>query len=142
MVLRTIGRLIVVPVAFLMAAAVSGFVLVTLGLEKITLALHGKDAGPETFESVLDIMWQGTFIATGATIIPALAVVVIGEVARIRSWLYYVIGGGAALVAIPLLARADPATASALAPSAVWQLFATAGFTGGLAYWLVAGRNA
>ena len=39
--LRAVGRLIIVPLGFLIAAAVAGFVLVTLGLEQITHAMHG-----------------------------------------------------------------------------------------------------
>jgi len=46
------------------------------------------------------------------TLAPAILLVVIGEVARLRSALYYVIGGGATLAAVPLLARLQqPASA-------------------------------
>jgi hypothetical protein len=69
-------------------------------------------------------------------------VVFVGEIARIRSALYYVAGGGAALAAIPLLARIGQSGSFALADQIVWQVFATAGFAGGFVYWLIAGRNA
>ncbi|MBJ7019351.1 hypothetical protein, partial [Vibrio cholerae] len=62
-------------------------------------------------------------------------------VARIRSWLYYMVGGGVALAIIPLLARVDPGTMTYALP-ALWHVFATAGSAGGLVYWLPAGRNA
>jgi hypothetical protein len=137
--MRTIGRLILVPLAFLIAAGVAGFVLFTLGLEKITHALHGTDVGAETFAYAFDM---GTLILSGLTIIPALAVVIVGEVARIRSWLYYMIGGGLALAALPLLGQLNDASLAALPDAAVWQVLATAGFVGGLVYWLIAGRNA
>ena len=140
--LRAVGRIIMVPLGFLIAALVAGFVLFTLGLEQITHAMHGAAAGVDTAQSVIDLAWLGTVIASGATILPALAVVIIGEVARIRSWLYYLIGGGLALAAIPLMAQLGPGEATVLAPTMVWTVFATAGFAGGLAYWLVAGRNA
>lgn len=142
MVMRTIGRLILVPLAFLIAAGVAVFVLVTLGLEKITHAMHGRDDGAEIAQSTFDLLFQGSLIASGATIVPALAVVIIGEVARIRSWLYYMIGGGLSLAAIPLLANLNTAGPATLPAAIVWQVFATAGFFGGLAYWLIAGRNA
>ena len=88
-----------------------------------------------------EVTWQGSLIASGATIIPALLLVIVGEVARIRSWLYYMIGGGVALAIIPLLVRIDPGTMTYSLP-ALWHVFATAGFAGGLTYWLLAGRNA
>jgi hypothetical protein len=140
MVMRAIGRLIWVPIAFLIAAATAMFVLFTLGLETLTHAVHNFD-GDETVSAVFDVAWQGSLILSAATIIPALLVVVIGEVARIRSWLYYLIGGGAALAAIPLIARIDPGTMTYSLP-ALWHVFATAGFAGGFVYWLLAGRNA
>lgn len=140
MVMRAIGRLIWVPIAFLIAAAAAMFVLVTLGLETITHAVHNLDSD-ETISAAFDVAWQSTLIATGATIVPALLVVIIGEVARIRSWLYYLLGGGAALAAIPLIARIDPGTMTYSLP-ALWHVFATAGFAGGFVYWLLAGRNA
>ncbi len=139
---RAVGRIIVVPLAFLLAAAAAVFIVATLGLEQLTRALHATTNEGDQLASVLDVLWQGTLIASGATIIPALAVVIIGEVARIRSWLYYMAGGGAALAAIPLLARLQATDSSALPPAIVWQVFATAGFAAGLVYWLLAGRNA
>jgi hypothetical protein len=68
--------------------------------------------------------------------------VVIGEVARIRSIAYYVVGGGIALAAIPLLARYGQGGTIASPDAIVWQVFATAGFAAGFVYWLIAGRNA
>jgi hypothetical protein len=140
MVLKTIGRLIWIPIAFLIAAGTAMFVLVTLGLETVTHAVHNLD-GPETVDAAFDVAWQGAIIASGATLIPALLVVIVGEVARIRSWLYYLVGGGIALAIIPLFARVDPATMTYALP-AMWHVFATAGFAGGFVYWLLAGRNA
>jgi hypothetical protein len=139
---RAVGRIIVIPLAFLVAAVAAAFIVATLGLEQLTRALHSTTDESDRVASMLDVVWQGTLIASGATIIPALAVVIIGEVARIRSWLYYMVGGGAALAAIPLLARLQSTDPAALPPAIVWQVFATAGFAAGLVYWLLAGRNA
>ena len=68
--------------------------------------------------------------------------VIVGEIARIRSLVYYVAGGGVALAAIPLLARSASGAPSPRPSTLVWQVFATAGFAGGFVYWLIAGRNA
>lgn len=141
MVLSTIGRMIWVPVAFLIATAAALLVLVTLGLETLTHALHNLDQDG-SLDAAFDFAWQGSALASGVTILPALLVVIVGEVARIRSWLYYMVGGGAALAAIPLLAHMDTTNIANLALPSLWHVFATAGFAGGLVYWVLAGRNA
>ena len=139
----TLGRMILVPLAFLIAAGTSSFILLTLGMERVTQAVHvrGSDDA-EKFVAVFDLFRQGVMLATGLTVLPALAIVVLGEVARIRSSLYYIVGGGAALAAVPLLARIGQSPDLTLPVGAVWQVFATAGFVGGFVYWLMAGRRA
>lgn len=140
---RTLGRIILLPIAFLISVIVAGVILVTLAQEHITHALHGQsEDGIEFATMLLDLVWQGSFLLSGLSILPALVVILVGEVARIRSWLYYMIGGGLALASIPLLARADNLDQIHAVPAIVWQVFATAGFAGGLIYWLIAGRRA
>jgi hypothetical protein len=140
---KTVGRIILVPLALLLAAAAAMFVFVTLGLERITGALHRQSAPEDTVNAMFGLLDQGVLLTTGLTIIPALIVTFVGEIARIRSALYYVVGGGAALAAIPLLARVSQSAGATLVPDqTVWQVFATAGFAGGFVYWLIAGRSA
>ena len=139
---RTVGRIIVVALAFFIAAAVAAVVLLTLGLERITGALHRMAPSDDVVATMFDLVNQGLALTAGLSILPALLVVVIGEIARIRSVVYYVAGGGAALASAPLLARVEQTGALALPEQAVWQVFATAGFAGGFLYWLIAGRNA
>ncbi len=139
---RTVGRLILVPIAFLLAAIASVAVALSLGLERLTHAMAGSPDGPERIEAYLDIVVSGIGLMAGVSIVPALAVVVVGEVAGIRSWLYYVIGGGLALASIPFLAGLTQGTDGTLPPAALWQVLATAGFAGGLVYWALAGRRA
>jgi hypothetical protein len=138
----TVGRLIVIPIALLIAASVSGFVLFTLGLERITLALQGSRSGDDVIVAMFDLTQQGLLLATGLTLIPALLVVIVGEIARIRSAIYYVAAGGLALAAMPMLARMTESGNVVVPETTVWQVFATAGFAGGFVYWLIAGRNA
>ena len=140
-VLRTIGRLLWVAIAFLLSMLAAMIVLTTLGLETLTHAISNIDDADLMFDAY-DFFWTGTVVVSGATLIPALLVVIAGEVGRIRSWLYYMIGGGVALIIIPLLARIDPTALNQLALPSIWQVFATAGFAGGIVYWLLAGRNA
>lgn len=140
---KTTGRvLIVIPFALLMAMLATLFVLVTLGLERFTALLHVNPLGEQDADRIFSMMDQGLLLVASITLIPALLIVVIGEIARIRSFVYYVVGGGLALAAIPLLARYGQSGALSSPETLVWQLFATAGFAGGFVYWLIAGRNA
>ncbi len=142
MLVRLIGRIIAVAFAFLLGALSAIFVLVTLGLERVTGELHRLGPDGDFVSTSFTLMNQGLALLAGVSIIPALLVIFVGEVARIRSALYYVAGGGAALLAVPLLARMQQAGTVVLPEHLVWQVFATAGFAGGFVYWLIAGRNA
>lgn len=139
---RTVGRLILIPIAFLLAAATAAAIVVTLGLEHFTQSLHGTEPGEETLTRTFDIIQQIGALTSGLSVIPALAVIIIGEVGRIRSWLYYLIGGGVSLACVPFLVRFSQSEAMAMPASTVWQVLATAGFAAGTVYWLLAGRNA
>lgn len=139
---RTLGRLFWLPIAFVISVVVALFVAVTLGLEKITHAMHGTPEGLQTVEAYSDLLIRGWDLIAGVSILPALALVIVGEVARIRSWLYYLVGGGMALASVPLLARLGDLASVTAPPATLWQVLATAGFAGGLVYWLLAGRNA
>ena len=142
MVWRTIGRLILIPVALLLSGLVAGLVLVTLGLERITQATQGRWQDGDSIGGLYELVTQGHLLLSGLTLVPALAVVIVGEVARIRASLYYIFGGSLALVAIPLIARFGETSTLTLPSTVVWQVFATAGFAGGWVSWLLAGRNA
>ena len=142
MVLRTLGRIFVVGFAVLLAVAVALTVLVTVGLEQFTRVFHGRDPMAGDLDGALVVAWSGWRILSAATIVPGLLLVAIGEIARIRAPLFYILGGGAALAAIPLLARLGETGADALPTLIVWEMFATAGFAAGGVYWLIAGRGA
>lgn len=139
---RTVGRIVWVPIAFLLSGAFALFILFSLGMERITEAMHNTGGDLNEFDVVLRLAESGFLLASGLTLIPAVALVIIGEVARIRSSVYYIIGGGMALVTIPLLSRLGDTATFTMPEMATWQIFATAGFAGGLAYWALAGRRA
>lgn len=141
--MRTIARVVLLlPVAFLIATVVTGFVIVSLGQERIVQAMTGRGPDNLPIGAAADLLSLAWSLLSVQTLVPALLVVVGGEVARIRGAMYYVIGGGIALAAIPLLSRiGHPAAVLDLSP-AVWQVLATAGFSGGFVYWLLAGRTA
>lgn len=141
--MKTAGRLlIVVPFALLAAMFASLFVFATLGLERVTAFLHMNPIEIDDPDKVFAVMDQGVLLIASVTVVPALLMVIVGEIARIRSFLYYVAGGGIALAAIPVLARFGQGGAIGTPDAIVWQVFATAGFAGGFVYWLIAGRDA
>jgi hypothetical protein len=136
------GRIIVIIFGLLVAIIVAGITL-AIGIIAPELAAMDSDA----IERV--IFFFVAFFATGLVVVfallPAALVVAISEVLRMRSFIYYGVGG--ALVALASYYGSDisvqlenttdvPPVANAL------QLAAAAGILGGLAYWLIAGRNA
>lgn len=134
---KTLGRMILVPLAFLLGTMSALFVLFTLGLERFTQTVHADEGAVGDIDQIFALLDQATLIFATFTIIPAILVAIVGEVARIRSLLYYVIGGGVSMAVTPLLAQGIDG-----GPAVVWQVFAAAGFAGGFVYWLIAGRTA
>ena len=140
--MRALGRVLWLPIAFLLSAAVTVFVILSLGQERIVQAVAGRGPDEVTIGAGFDLLRLGVALASAQALVPALLLIIIGEVARIRGAIYYVVGGGAALAVVPLLARiGQPLTVLDFSP-VVWQVLATAGFAGGFVYWLIAGRNA
>ena len=139
---RALGRVIMVPLAFILAALTTLFVIFSLGQERVVQAMTGRGPDEATIGAAFDLLGLALALVSIQTLLPALLLVIVGEVARIRGAMYYVIGGGVALALVPMLTRlGDPSAVLGLAP-AVWQVLATAGFAGGFVYWLLAGRNA
>jgi hypothetical protein len=139
---RALGRIIMVPIGFVLAALATLFVIVSLGQERIVQAMTGRGPDEATIGAAFDLLGLAWSLVSVQTLLPTLLLVIVGEVGRIRSALYYVVGGGVALAVVPLLTRiGQPMTVLELSP-VVWQVMATAGFAGGFVYWLLAGRNA
>jgi hypothetical protein len=144
-IVRTIFRMLWVVTAFIVAAAVALAVLFALGAmwtgDELRAAAPNdpllRDGAP-IFGMVL---FAGT-VTPALNALPALIGVVAGEVLRIRSWMYYVLAGGASLAAIPILAAPDAAQLPAILASQYMTIFAAAGFAGGFIYWLLAGARA
>jgi hypothetical protein len=139
---RVIGRIILVPLGFILATLAALFILFTLGMERVTQAVHGREADPDMWFGMINLAWDTVSVFSTFTIAPAILLVIVGEVARIRSSLYYILGGGAVLAAWPLISRMGTIAQDPAQLGVVWQVFATAGFAGGFIYWLVAGRRA
>ena len=136
------GRIIVIIFGLLVAIMVAG---ITLAIGIVLPEWATMDSDP--VERV--IFFFAAFFATSyvgaVAIFPAALVIVILEAARMRSFLYYGIGG--ALVALASYYGSDISvqlenTTDVTPVANTLQLAAAAGILGGLAYWLIAGRNA
>ena len=145
--MRFIGRIIWAGLTFVIAALVGAGVAAVIGLELLTRAANAPRVASATdadqLLALIDRGWMmlvnarllGPILA-GSAGLAALALVISGEVLRIRSFLYYLLGGGLALAAGPLLMQAHEL------PAALPQTLAVAGFAAGAVYWLLAGRRA
>ena len=145
MIVRTIFRMLWVVVAFCLAVAVALAVLFALGAMWTGDALRAAAPNDPLLRDGAPIFGMVLFAGTvtpALNALPALIGVVAGEVLRIRSWMYYVLVGGASLAAIPILAAPDPADLPRIIASPYMTIFAAAGFAGGFVYWLLAGARA
>ena len=136
------GRIIVILVALILAMMAAG---ITLAIGIIAPDWAGIDSDPVERLSFFIVSFFATSFVGAVAILPAAVLIVISEAARLRSFLFYGVGG--ALVGLASYYGSDisvrlenttdvPPVANAL------QLAAAAGIIGGLVYWLVAGRNA
>ena len=145
--MRLIGRIIWVAIAFLIAALVAAGVAAIIGLEqltRVTIDQTGPDAtAVDRWLGVFDQLVSVWKSFTGPTLLAPLLVVIGGEVMRLRSFWFYLLGGGLALAGMPALMRLhETATAAGPVPAVLVQTLAAAGLTAGAVYWLLAGRQA
>lgn len=131
------------------AAMILGFIAAAL-TASITINLLLLAAMDRTAPEFSDALWIATVVnipvVAGfigyASFFPALFVMFVAELAALRDWLFHSVGGG--MVAFVIMAAhwvlgglADREPDFMLAAIVV-----AAGITGGLAYWLIAGRHA
>ena len=145
MIARAIFRALWVVTAFLAAAAVALLVLFALGAVWVGDELRAAAPNDPLLRSGAAIfglvLFAGT-IGPALTALPGIVAVVAGEVMKVRSWVYYVLAGGASLAAIPILGAPPSADLGAIIGSHAMTVFAAAGFAGGFVYWLLAGARA
>jgi len=145
-IVSTIFRMLWVTIALMLAVGAALATLFALGAIWVGDELRAAAPNDPMLRHGADrifgaVLFAGT-IAPALTILPALAAIIAGEVLRIRSWMYYVLAGGASLVAIPLLISSRAEDIQSLAASPYMSIFAASGFVGGFVYWLLAGARA
>ena len=147
MIWPTLRRVFAVAFGFVLAMMAGLITLFFLGArwaagEASAFTPDNADEVSQAINQGLGIVAFFINVAPVLTLLPGIAAAVIGEVARIRSLLYYLIAGGLAAALMPLIATQQEATGSSTYSAAYFSIIATAGFAGGFIYWLIAGRNA
>jgi hypothetical protein len=132
------GRIIVVIFGLLVAIIVAG---IALAIGIVAPDWAGADSDPFERVTFFVVSFFATSYVGTVALLPAAAVIAISEAARI----YYGVGG--ALVALASYYGSDISvrlenTTDVTPVANTLQLAAAAGILGGLAYWLIAGRNA
>lgn len=145
--LQIIGRLIVVLIALFLA-----IITALTSFTAMILMLLDTPAQQVDAQAVIMMVLEQLSIFAGylgavggvTLVIPALLLALIGETVQIRSWMYYLLGGGLAILVIPFIAMAgigEPPSAAVMTPRYLAILFTT-GIAMGFMYWLIAGRKA
>ena len=133
-----LGRMVVVLFAFLMACLVAAIVLQVC----ILMPFWGARAAPDFGEGVFQLLvGVNFFFIAMLALLPAIAVIAVAEALRLRSAVFYAAAGG--LLALALCHGLGFTAAAPDVAIAPWiEAFAASGIVAGLAYWLIAGRNA
>jgi hypothetical protein len=140
-----VRRAVMVAFAFAVAVTVAVVTLFTLaivlGVQAITEppALH-TDEATALLNHFVNAVFFVYVLAQALSILPAVILMVIGELAKIRSWIYYIPAGGIACAVMPLLPIEHSEDFAFSAPH--YAVLAVAGFAAGWMYWLIAGRDA
>jgi len=131
---RALVRLLLVPLGYFFAV-LAGTLVIVIGAWKLGRPPPGEEslallaialAAPFLLLHLLYVMW-----------LPAAIGVLVAEAFAVRAWIYHAGNGAAsAWVAWRLLGEPEPIPLDQ--PATV----IAAGLAGGLAYWLIAGRNA
>jgi hypothetical protein len=152
--MRLLLRLLWVAIAALIASFAGLAFMLAFGLEWMTriaaTETPSDGAAVEGWLSLAEkVLGQASAllpVATAFTLVPGLIVLIIAEVARIRSLTYYLAAGGIAFVGLPVMLRLASGSGGTAAQMP-WQtpfllLIATGGFLAGAVYWVLAGRRA
>ena len=148
MIWPALRRFLAVGFGFILAILAGSITLFFLGArwaagEATAFTPQDADEMSRALNEGLGVIAFFFTVAPVLTLLPALAAAVVGEVARIRSLLYYLVAGGASAALMPLIATAGAAAPEGSTYAAPYfTIMATAGFAAGLVYWLIAGRNA
>jgi hypothetical protein len=136
------GRIVVIAIALMVAIIAAG---ITLAIGIIAPEWPWLDSDPlERVQFFVASFFATSFVGATA-FVPALLLIGIAEAGRMRSLLYYAAAGAAVGLASYFGSDIEFRLENTTDVTPVFhplQLAAAAGIVGGLAYWLLAGRNA
>jgi hypothetical protein len=123
----TIFRLLWAATAFCIAAGVALIVLYLLGAwwvgNELRAAAPNEPALHHGGAPFFGIVLFASTVTPALTALPAIGAALVGEILRIRSWIYYLLAGGASLAAIPLLVTPSSADLPRSRPANIWPFF-------------------
>ena len=137
-----IGRIIVIAIALIVASMVAGITL-TIGI--IAPDWPWLDSDPVERVMFFTVSFFATSFIGATAFVPAVLLIVAAEIMRLRSLLYYAAAGAVVGLTSYFGSNVELRLENTTDVSPVFhplQLAAAAGIIGGLAYWLLAGRNA
>ena len=138
-----LGRIFYILISFALACLAAGLTKVLFATTPSELAGLPPDVAADRMSKVFE---SGIFagVVSGMFSAPFAAVVAaIGEWRRLRDWTYYAVTGVAiALVGFLAQYSGEPQGAPTIVNNYALTAFLTAGFVGGVVYWLFAGRTA
>src|SRR5260221_3105479 len=130
-----LGRIIVIAFALIVAAMVAG---ITLAVGIVAPDWTGIDSDPVERVSFFIVSFFATSFVGAVAFLPALVVIVFAEIARMRNFLYYGVGGAlvglASYFGSDISLRLEKPTHVSPARRSL-QLPPAAGIVGGLGYW-------
>jgi H+/Cl- antiporter ClcA len=136
------GRIIIIAFALIVASMIAG---ITLAIGIIAPDWPWLDSDPVERISFFVVSFFATRFIGATAFVPAVLLVVVAEAMRLRRLLYYAAAGAVVGLTsyfgsnVELRLENTTDVSPAFHPL---QLAAAAGIIGGLAYWLLAGRNA
>ena len=136
------GRIIVIAFALIVASMVAG---IALAIGIIAPEWPWFDSDPIERVRFFVVSFFATSFIGATAFVPAVLLIIVAEIARLRSLLYYAAAGAVVGLASYFGSNVELRLENTTDVSPVFhplQLAAAAGIVGGLAYWLLAGRNA
>ena len=134
MIGKMLGRVIWILIAYLISAFAAG-------LTFVVSAAGVSGAGLFDMTEILATSILVSSAIAAFAFVPAMAAIVIAEIFRFQSWIYYALTG--AVAAFISIGGADMITQSGQdTETGFITLFLAAGLVAGLVYWLTAGREA
>jgi hypothetical protein len=152
---RLLGRLILIPLAILIAAFAAGSFLVVAGFAQPQIGGAVTDAAITTLRTLVDSLMQDgeaidrfarlaqgvTTLTLAVLFLPVAIVAAAAEVFGIRWWIVQALGAALLAALLPWAMLPNLMTGTVLASSLTGVLAAT-GALAGTIYWMIAGRGA